>query len=129
MPEIRLCSRCKKSIPEKDIESGLTTERFGQLICPECSSLQDKKKGKDTDKGFEELNFLSESILNEVKNISRVLTYESGSWLNIVAAIAQCFVFGSLIFAYFNRNGDAHSALLLAIVFQLMALTFFVIKK
>ncbi len=127
MPEIRLCSRCKKSIPEKDIESGLTIERFGQLICPECSNLLGKKKDKD--RGFEELNFLSESILNEVKNISRVLTYESASWLNIVAAIAQCFVFGSLIFAYFNRKGDVHSALLLAVVFQLMALTFFMIKK
>ncbi|MEE9604238.1 MAG: hypothetical protein V3V70_01595, partial [Candidatus Scalindua sp.] len=67
--------------------------------------------------------------LNEIKNITRVLTYESGSWLNIIAAVAQCFTFGSLIFAYINRDGDVHSFLLLSIVFQLMALTFFVIKK
>jgi len=43
--------------------------------------------------------------------------------------VAQCFVFGALVFAYTNKSGDVHSALLLAIIFQLMALTFFVIKK
>lgn len=125
MPEIRLCARCKKSIPQKDIEAELATERYGQLICQECS----KTNGKKKEKGYEEVTFLSESILNEVKNISRTLTYETSSWLNIVGAIAQCFVFGSLIFAYINREGDVHSILLLTIVFQLMALTFFVIKK
>ncbi len=126
MAEIRLCGRCKKSIPHKDIEAGLTTERYGQLICQECSEAFSKKKEKG---GADELQFLFESVLNEVKNIARVLTYESGSWLNIVGAVAQCFVFGALVFAYTNKGGDMHSALLLAIIFQLMALTFFVIKK
>ena len=126
MAEIRLCGRCKKSIPHKDLEAGLTTERYGQLICQECSDAFSKKKEKG---GADELQFLFESILKEVKNIARVLTYESGSWLNIVGAVAQCFVFGALVFAYTNKSGDVHSALLLAIIFQLMALTFFVIKK
>lgn len=126
MAEIRLCGRCKKSIPHKDLEAGLTTERYGQLICQECSKVFSKKKEKV---GEDELQFLFESILREVKNIARVLTYESGSWLNIVGAVAQCFVFGALVFAYANKSGDVHSALLLAIIFQLMALTFFVIKK
>ncbi|GJQ58020.1 MAG: hypothetical protein D8M57_01355 [Candidatus Scalindua sp. AMX11] len=125
MTEIRLCGRCKKSISQTDLESGLTTERYGQLICQECTSQLSRKK----EKGFDELSFFYESILNEVKSIRRVLTYETGSWLHIIAAVAQCFVFGSLIFAYINRRGDLHSTLLLAIVFQLMALTFFVIKK
>jgi hypothetical protein len=126
MAEIRLCGKCKKSIPHKDIEARVTTERYGQLICQECSEAFSKKKEKG---GADELQFLFESILREVKNIARVLTYESGSWLNIVGAVAQCFVFGALVFAYTNKSGDAHSSLLLAIIFQLMALTFFVIKK
>ncbi len=126
MAEIRLCGKCKKSIPHKELEAGLTTERYGQLICQECSEAFSKKKEKG---GADELQFLFESILREVKNIARVLTYESGSWLNIVGAVAQCFVFGALVFAYTNKSGDVHSALLLAIIFQLMALTFFVIKK
>ncbi len=126
MAEIRLCGKCKKSIPHKDIEAGVTTERYGQLICQECSEAFSKKKEKG---GADELQFLFESILREVKNIARVLTYESGSWLNIVGAVAQCYVFGALVFAYTNNSGDVHSSLLLAIIFQLMALTFFVIKK
>ncbi len=125
MTEIRLCGRCKKSISQTELESGQTTERYGQLICQECTAILSKKK----EKGFDEQSFFFESILNEVKSITRVLTYETGSWLNIIAAVAQCFVFGTLIFAYINRRGDLHSTLLLAIVFQLMALTFFVIKK
>ncbi|MCP5005096.1 MAG: hypothetical protein GY941_14355 [Planctomycetes bacterium] len=125
MTEIRLCGKCKKSISPADLESGLTTERYGQLICQECSAILNRKK----DKGFDEQSFFFESLLNEVKSITRVLTYETGSWLNIIAAVAQCFVFGTLIFAYFNRRGDLQSTLLLAIVLQLMALTFFVIKK
>ncbi len=126
MAEIRLCGKCKKSIPHKEIEAGVTTERQGQLICQEGSEAFSKKKDKG---GADEIQFLFESILREVKNIGRVLTYESGSWLNIVGAVAQCFVFGALVFAYTNKSGDVHSALLLAIIFQLMALTFFVIKK
>ncbi|MDR4504635.1 MAG: hypothetical protein MRK01_07570 [Candidatus Scalindua sp.] len=125
MAEIRLCGRCKKSISQADLESGVTTERYGQLVCQECTAMLGRKK----EKGFDELSFFYESILNEVKSIKRILTYETGSWLNIIAAVAQCFVFGTLIFAYINRHGDLHSTLLLAVVFQLMALTFFVIKK
>ncbi|MFQ5964445.1 MAG: hypothetical protein ACE5KZ_09190 [Candidatus Scalinduaceae bacterium] len=125
MTEILICGRCKRSIPNKDFESGLTIERYGHIICRECSTILSKnKKG-----GYDEQKFFFESILNEVKNITRLLTYEHSSWLNIIAAVAQCFVFGSLIFAYINRNGDVHSILLLTIVFQLMALTFFVIKR
>ncbi len=126
MAEIRLCGKCKKSIPHKEIEAGVTTERYGQLICQECSEAFSKKKDKG---GADELLFLFESILREVKNIGRVLTYETGSWLNIAGAVAQCFVFGALVFAYTSKGGVVHSALLLAILFQLMALTFFVIKK
>jgi recombinational DNA repair protein (RecF pathway) len=125
MLEIKLCTNCKRSLSKKDIDSGYAVyQEGGRLICKECSSLKIKKE-----KGYEEKDFILESLLNEVKNINRTLTYETVSWLNIIAAVVQCFVFGSLIFAYLNRNGEVHAYLLLALVFQVMALTFFVIKK
>jgi len=125
MLEIKLCANCKRSLSKKDIDSGYAVyQEDGRLICKECSSLKIKKE-----KGYEEKDFILESLLNEVKNINRTLTYETVSWLNIIAAVVQCFVFGSLIFAYLNCNGDVHAYLLLALVFQVMALTFFVIKK
>ncbi|MDR4508504.1 MAG: hypothetical protein MRJ65_09775 [Candidatus Brocadiaceae bacterium] len=125
MLEIRICANCKRSLTKNDIDSGnARCQENGTLVCRECLSSQIRKE-----KGYEEKDFIVESLLNEVKNISRTLTYEPVSWLHIVASVVQCFTFGSLVFAYLNRNGDVHSYLLLALVFQLMSLTFFVIKK
>ena len=125
MLEIKLCTNCKRSLSKKDIDSGHAVyQEDGKLVCRECTALKSKKE-----KGYNEKDFILESLLNEVKNINRTLTYEPASWLIILAAVIQCFVFGSLVFAYLHRNGDVHAYLLLALVFQVMALTFFVIKK
>jgi len=125
MLEIKLCTNCKRSLSNNDIDSGYAVyQEGGKLICRECLAMKTRKE-----KGYDEREFIIESILNEVKNINRNLTYEPASWLNILAAVIQCFVFGSLVFAYLNRNADVHAYLLLALVFQVMALTFFVIKK
>lgn len=125
MLEIKLCANCKRSLSKNDIDSGhIEYQESGKLLCKECFAMKTRRE-----KGYEEKDFIMESLLNELKNINRVLTYEPVSWLNILAAVIQCFVFGSLIFAYLNRNGDVHAYLLLALVFQVMALTFFVIKK
>jgi len=127
MLEIRVCAHCKRSLTKKDIESGdAVFLEGGKVLCGECLTQQTKK---EKDKEYDEQEFIFESLLNEVKNISRTLTYEPASWLTIVASVVQCFVFGSLIFAYIYRNSDVHAFLLLALVFQVMALTFFVIKK
>ncbi len=125
MLEIKLCTNCKRSLSKNDINSGHAVyQEGGRLICKECLSSKTRKE-----KGYEEKDFILESLLNEAKNINRTLNYTPASWLNIVASVVQCFVFGSLIFAYLNRNGDVHAYLLLALVFQVMALTFFVMKK
>lgn len=125
MLEIKLCANCKRSLSNNDIGSGYAVyQEGGKLLCKECIAMKTRKE-----KGYEEKDFIMESLLNEVKNINRTLTYESVSWLNILASVIQCFVFGSLVFAYLNRNSDVHAYLLLALVFQVMALTFFVIKK
>ncbi|MDQ1272582.1 MAG: hypothetical protein QG591_1212 [Planctomycetota bacterium] len=125
MLEIKLCGNCKRSLSKNDVDSGRAMyQEDGKLICRECLTLKTRKE-----KGYEEKDFILESLLNEVKNINRTLTYEPVSWLNILASVIQCFVFGSLVFAYLHRNSDVHAYLLLALVFQVMALTFFVIKK
>jgi hypothetical protein len=125
MLEIKLCANCKRSLSKNDIDSGRAVyQEDGKLLCRECLTTKIRKE-----KGYEEKEFILESLLNEVKNINRTLIYEPASWLNILASVIQCFVFGSLVFAYLHRNGDVHAYLLLALVFQVMALTFFVIKK
>ncbi|MCF6147615.1 MAG: hypothetical protein E3K37_03045 [Candidatus Kuenenia sp.] len=125
MLEIRVCANCKRSLSKIDIESGNAFyQEGGKVICGNCLAGLTK-----TEEEYEKNDFVLEAILSEVKNINRTLTYEPASWLTILAAVIQCFVFGSLIFAYLHRHGDVHSYLLLALVFQVMALTFFVIKK
>ncbi|MGQ3684539.1 MAG: hypothetical protein ACUBOA_05940 [Candidatus Loosdrechtia sp.] len=125
MLEIKLCTNCKRSLSKADVDSGQAEfQESGILLCRECLMMKTRRE-----KGYEEKDFILESLLNELKSINRALTYEPVSWLNIVASVVQCFVFGSLIFAYLNRHGDVHAYLLLSLVLQVMALTFFVIKK
>ncbi|BBO17651.1 conserved hypothetical protein [Candidatus Brocadia pituitae] len=125
MLEIKLCSNCKRSLSKNDIDSGRAVfQEDGALFCRECFTVKIRKE-----KGYEEKDFIMESLLHEVKNINRTLLYAPASWLSILASVIQSFVFGSLVFAYLNRNSDVHAYLLLALVFQVMALTFFVIKK
>lgn len=124
MAEIKICVSCKKTVSERDIKAGSVIQQDGKVFCQDCSKTLGLKKGS-----YDESAFILQSVLNEVKNINRALTYDKGSWLNIVAAVVQCFVFGALIFAYLGRKEGVEAHLLLAIVFQLMALTLFVIKK
>ena len=64
MLEIKLCTNCKEAI-KKDIDSGYAVyQEGGRLICKECSSLKIKKE-----KGYEEKDFILESLLNEVKTL------------------------------------------------------------
>ena len=125
MLEIRICSSCKRSLSRNDIEMGHAVfQEDGRLFCKECIASKVREE-----KGYNESEYVAESLLNEVKNINRTLNYHGASWLNILASVIQSFVFGSLILAYINRGSNADSYLLLALVFQVMALTFFVIKK
>lgn len=125
MLEIKLCSSCKRSLSMNDVDSGRAVfQEDGTLFCRECFTVKIRKE-----KGYEEKDFIMESLLHEVKNINRTLLYAPASWLSILASVIQSFVFGTLVFAYLNRNSDVHAYLLLALVFQVMALTFFVIKK
>ncbi|MBM4055986.1 MAG: hypothetical protein FJ264_15245 [Planctomycetes bacterium] len=125
MLEIRVCAYCKRSLSKIDIESGNAFyQEGGKVVCGNCLAGQTKNE-----EPCDENEYALESILREVKNINRTLTYEPATWLTILASVIQCFVFGSLVFAYLHRNGDVHSYLLLALIFQVMALTFFVVKK
>ncbi len=125
MLEIRICSSCKRSLSRNDIEMGHAIfQEDGRLFCKECIASKVREE-----KGYDESEYVAESLLNEVKNINRTLNYRGASWLHILASVIQSFVFGTLILAYINRNSNADSYLLLALVFQVMALTFFVIKK
>ena len=122
MGEIKICAVCKRRISPREFQEGLVAERNGKPVCQECGG--PKKTQRD------EVAIALESLLKEVKSISRTLTFEEASIWNILGAVVQCFVIAALMFAYLKGGRwDTETMLLLAVLFQLMALTFFTIKR
>ncbi|HOX36968.1 MAG TPA: hypothetical protein PL033_03180 [Candidatus Brocadiia bacterium] len=120
MPEEKTCSICGKPLAEGTKDTGAET-------CPECAP-QTAAAGESSKRDVQLV--ILQSILGELRKISRATVYESGSWLNIVGLVFQCLTFPCLVFAYIYRQSDIHiSYLLLAILVQLMALSFFTAGK
>ncbi len=142
MPGIQICSSCKRSVSVKDIKSGMALQNDSKTLCPNCVQNVGNMGGMGNNAisagnmnarrsggGSEESVFILQAMLNVVKNINRAVTYEKSSWLNIFGVVVQCLVFGLLVFACLSRKEITQTALMLALIFQVMALTFFVIKK
>ena len=122
MGEIKICAACKKRISPREFQEGLVGERNGKPICQECAG--PRKPQRD------EMVAMLERILKEVKSINQTLAFEDASIWNILGAVVQCFVIAALMFAYLKGGRwDADTMLSLAILFQMMALTFFMLKK
>jgi len=124
MEDIKICSNCKKSISEKEVRSGMVYQQGTKIICVGCA----RELGAVKD-GIDDHLFILQSTLDNVRDIKRALTYEKSTWVNIAGAVVQCLVFGVLIFACVSNKENTGSILLLALVFQVMALTCFVVKK
>ncbi len=123
MGEIKICAVCKRRISPREFEEGLVGERNGKPVCQECrgGAKRPQQDGVTT---------LLEHILKEIKSINRTVTFEEASIWMILGAVVQCFAVAALIFAYLKGGQwTAETMLLLAILFQLMAFTFFTLKR
>ena len=122
MGEIKICTVCKRRISPREFQEGLVGERNGKPVCQECTGV--KKPARD------DVALMLESILKEVKSINRALAFEEASIWNILGAVVQCFGIAALMFAFHKGwQENADTMLLLAILLQLMALTFFMLKR
>lgn len=72
---------------------------------------------------------LLDGIRQQVEAIHRTLVFEKSSPWNVLATVAQCLAVGMLILGAVNWAGNPTHLLLVALVFQVMALTFFVRGK
>jgi hypothetical protein len=70
-----------------------------------------------------------DGIREHLEAIHRALIFEKSSPWNVLATIAQCLAIGMLILGAFNWADNPTRLLLVALVFQVMALTFFVRGK
>ena len=72
---------------------------------------------------------LLDGIREHVEAIHRTLVFEKSSPWNVLATIAQCLAVGMLILGAANWADNPTHLLLAALIFQVMALTFFVRGK
>jgi len=123
----RTCSRCGRAITEEELQEGAALARRGRHLCPACvGELQLRRGASPEDTGVD-----SQSILEELRNITRALTFESFSVMNVLGGVVQVATLGCLFKAYQLGGGRADSVwmLLWAIALQLLALTCFTLGR
>jgi hypothetical protein len=70
-----------------------------------------------------------DDIRQHLEGIHRTLVFEKSSAWNVFATVAQCLAVGMLILAAINWADSPMHLLLVALIFQVMALTFYVRGK
>ncbi len=143
MAAYRYCLRCRRTLSRKEIEEGLVTEVPEGLLCSECAESAPAPAGQpeptptaaereepptteeeEEPEGEGPIEIL-EDILRELRDIRQSTTFEKSSIWNVLAVVAQCFAVGVLFVAGMKWASSGSVFLQLAIVLQVMALTFF----
>jgi len=126
MAEIKICSKCRRSIPEEDIERGLAIQVGDKWICRECAAVGRRHK----DPFHQDVLTSLERLIVEVQNVIRTISFRESSIWTVFGAVVQVFVFFMVFVAYMNWANDFGTKwLLAAAVCQLMAMTFFILGK
>ena len=123
MTDIKICEVCRKSVPQKEIEQGLAIERNGKWICGHCSDIGRKHK----DPFQQDVLAAFEKSTEEIRSISRAISYKEASVWTVFGAVLQIFVIFSVIvsFTQMKTIPVAYWWMGFAIVLQIMAHTFF----
>lgn len=149
----KYCSRCRKTITDAEIARGLFVETDRGLFCATCAQLLDEAappepaaetkpqaEQKPTPGPAQEASRASgpstehsARILADIRRkldvIHRSIMFEKTSYWNVIAAVAQVVAVGALVMAALRWLEGPQDLLLVALIFQLLALTFFVKGK
>ena len=126
MGQILICDKCKRSIAEREIAEGLATEKDGHWTCWQCGGGGKRMK----DPFQQDLVTLLDEIKNEIRGVLRAVTYKEASVWSIFGAVTQVFVFaliGVSVLTWDKPTGGKF--LLVTLICQMMALTFFLLGK
>ena len=143
----KFCGQCRRTITEREFKRGLFVESRNGLVCATCAQKLDEHEIHDlidnTDEAVanakpeesapptqenEHITHLS-SIREQLEHIHRVILFEKSSIWNVIAAVAQCLAVMLLIAAALSWFEKPMELLIVALTFQVMALTFFVKAK
>jgi len=155
----QFCTRCRRTITENELRRGLHVESKHGLLCATCTQLMDEAQepagGAPPPSGSsaaaqpephpppaddrppakpapDHSGRHLERIREQVEAIHRALLFEKTSPWNVIAGVAQCLAIGMLIIAalqWFEGGGSVLNVLMVAVLFQVMALTFFLKAK
>jgi len=126
MGQIMICDKCKRSIAEKEITEGLATEKDGHWTCWQCGG--GTKRVKDVFQ--QDLLVMLDEMRNEIRSVFRAVTFKEASIWTIFGSVAQVFVFAFIALSIL-KWGDPSSGkfILITLICQVMALTFFLLGK
>lgn len=139
----KFCRHCKRTITKRELERGLFVESKRGLICATCAQKLDEpvepaatEKARAAEENdpppapvAAEDNAQISGMQEQLERIQRLLMFEKSSPWNILAAVTQCLALGLLVAAALRWLEGPQNVLIVALIFQVMALTFFVKGK
>ncbi len=142
----KFCINCRRTIPEIEIQRGLYVGADRGLLCATCAQRLDEaveavvpkpaapaEASEEPRRPSAEQNENAADLLSGIRQqleaIQRILMFEKSSAWNVLGGVAQCLALGMLLTGVFRWLEDPLSLLVVALVFQVMALTFLVKGK
>lgn len=140
----KFCICCRRTLTQSELARELYVEDKDGIVCATCAQRRDeapegahgKQPGK-SEAGQPQLisaagdgqqrHFIA--IQDHLERIHRALIFERSSSWNVLAAVSQCLAIGILLTAAFRWLQSPQDLLLVALIFQVMALTFFLKGK
>ena len=140
----KYCVDCRRTITDTETDRGLYVQTERGVLCATCAQRLDEAPpeeptaaatGEVSPRVEEPLRAEArapgkskqlEEIGRQVEDIRRTLLFEKSSAWNLIAVLAQALAVAMLLVAIFRWLDDPVSLLLVALIFQVMALTFFV---
>jgi hypothetical protein len=143
--KFKFCIHCRRLILESEIaRQEYVTTRYG-LICRSCADRLGESPEAEPTAPPEKAAAppaapappagpalppgALEKISAQLEQIQRTLLFEKSSAWNVLGALTQCLAVGMLLLAVVNWHDQPMNLLLIALLFQSMALTFFVKAK
>ena len=154
--KFKFCAHCRRTITESELKRGLYVDGRDGILCATCAQRMDERSHPSAfdpakpvgtahpairkaaqepmAERFETRTLLNrlETLSEQVESIKRALLYEKASAWNVIGGVAQCLALGMLVIAgmqWLDESGSTTGILLVAVLFQLMAMTFFLKGK
>ena len=145
----KFCINCRRTITDAELSRGLYVESRRGMLCATCAQRLDEDPAESPPPAqspeaapVEKVEAVQEppapkddratvhgdhldGIRQQIEAIQRILLFEKSSTWNVLGGVMQCLAVGMVVVGALKWLDEPMNVLLVALVFQLMALTFF----